>query len=45
VRGESPVKAQGAMGNLQANSFTFERASGLLHFVGDVHMEVKGAER
>jgi len=45
VRGDSPVKAQGAMGNLQANSFTFERASGLLHFVGDVHMEVKGAER
>jgi lipopolysaccharide export system protein LptC len=42
VHGESPVAAQGAMGNLTAQSFTFERQSGMLHFVGDVRMDLNG---
>jgi lipopolysaccharide export system protein LptC len=45
VHGESPVAAQGAMGTLRAQSFTFERGSGLLHFTGDVRMEVNGSTR
>jgi len=45
VHGEHPVAAEGAMGNLKAQSFTFERSSGILHFSGDVRMEVNGSSR
>jgi lipopolysaccharide export system protein LptC len=40
LHGESPVAVQGAMGSLTAQGFTFERSSGMLHFTGDVRMEV-----
>ncbi len=43
VRGESRVAAQGAIGSLTAEGFTFERGSGMLHFTGDVRMQVSGA--
>lgn len=43
VQGDTPVTAQGAMGILTAQSFTFERSSGMLHFAGDVRMQVSGS--
>jgi lipopolysaccharide export system protein LptC len=43
VHGESPIAARGAMGNLTAQSFAFERQSGMLHFFGDVRMDLNGA--
>ncbi len=45
VHGESPVTARGAIGSLTAQSFTFERHSGMLHFSGDVRMEIYGSIR
>lgn len=43
VYGESLVTAEGAMGRLTANGFTFEREAGILRFTGDVRMQVNGA--
>ncbi len=40
LHGESPVAVQGVMGSLTAQGFTFERSSGMLHFTGDVRMEL-----
>lgn len=45
VRGEAPVTAEGAMGRLTANGFTFEREAGILRFTGDVAMQVNGVTR
>ena len=45
VRGESPVEAAGAIGNLTARGFTFERSSGVLRFTGEVHMLISGSRR
>jgi lipopolysaccharide export system protein LptC len=42
VSGESTVTAEGTMGRLTANGFTFEREAGILRFTGDVRMQVNG---
>jgi lipopolysaccharide export system protein LptC len=43
VRGDAPVTAEGAMGTLTADGFTFEREIGMLTFIGNVRMQVHEA--
>jgi len=45
VHGEAPVEAEGAIGSLTAQGFTFERSSGMLRFIGEVHMIISGSSR
>jgi lipopolysaccharide export system protein LptC len=42
VTGDSQITAEGTMGRLTANGFTFEREAGVLNFIGDVQMLVNG---
>lgn len=42
VSGNAPVAAEGALGRLTAEGFTFERQTGTFHFIGGVHMQLYG---
>jgi len=40
VTGDAPISADGALGTLTADGFSFERENGILNFIGNVRMQV-----